>query len=136
MSKVVIAAGDVSDEALQYLRSHGAVIDGALGLTMIELPEDAEICKPGYQSPPSEYGIQWADEDGSDPLEWIEVYLNLDVNETRVRLRRARQEEKRCKCNGGLEGSPDGDRCYTCYSWDEMAGHARCTERTATNACI
>src|SRR5256885_7194901 len=65
-SKVTIAAGYVSDEALKFLRSHGAIIDSALGITMIELPENAEICEPGYQSPQSEYAIQWTDKDGRD----------------------------------------------------------------------
>src|SRR5256885_15555459 len=87
-SKVTIAAGYVSDEALKFLRSHGAIIDSALGITMIELRENAEICEPGYQSPQSEYAIQWTDKDGSDPLEWIEVQLCFDINKTTVYLRK------------------------------------------------
>ena len=93
MSKAVIAAGCVSDEALMFLRDHGAVIDSTLGLTVIELPESAEICEPGYQSPQSEYGIQWTDEDGNDPDEWISVYLNLDANKTTVELKKSRSYE-------------------------------------------
>jgi hypothetical protein len=90
MPKAVIAAGHVSDEALTFLREKGAVIDGALGLTMIELPENAEICNPGYQGVRNEYGIQWTDEDSNDPSEWIEVELYLDVNDTKVILKKSR----------------------------------------------
>lgn len=93
MSKAVIAAGHVSDEALAFLRDHGAVIDSALGISMIELPEDAEICEPGYQSPQSEYAVQWSDEDGNDPGEWIKVYINLDASKTEVSLEKSRSYE-------------------------------------------
>lgn len=75
--KVTFAAGYISDEALKFLREHGACIDTALGLSMIELPENAEICKPGYQCPPSEYAVQWVDEEGNDPLEWLELTLPM-----------------------------------------------------------
>jgi hypothetical protein len=93
--KVTIAAGYVSDEALLFLEGKGARIDSALGISMIELPENAEICKPGYQSPPSEYAVQWADKDGNDPDEWIEVQLCFDVNETTVYLRKHVEEAQR-----------------------------------------
>ncbi len=89
MSKAVIAAGHVTDEAEQFLRLHGAAIGGTLGLTIIEVPEDAEICGPGYQSVQNEYVIQWPLEDGNDPEEWIEVELYLDAYKTRVSLRHA-----------------------------------------------
>lgn len=87
--KVTFAAGNVTVEALKFLREHGAVIDTALGLSVIELPENAEICKPGYQCPPSEYAVQWPDEDGNDPDEWIEVNLEFDVSDTTVRLKKS-----------------------------------------------
>ena len=89
MSKAVIAAGHVTDEAEQFLRLHGAAIGGTLGLTIIEVPEDAEICGPGYQFVQNEYAIQWPLEDGNDPEEWIEVELYLDAYETCVSLRHA-----------------------------------------------
>ena len=86
--KVTFAAGYISDEALKFLREHGACIDTALGLSMIELPENAEICKPGYQCPPSEHAIQWTDEEGNDPLEWLEVEHCFDASDTTVKLRK------------------------------------------------
>jgi len=94
MSKAVIAAGHVTEGAEQFLRQHGATIGGTLGLTIIELPEDAEVCGPGYQAVQNEYVIQWTDEDGNDPEEWIEVELYLDAYETRVSLRRASHTEE------------------------------------------
>ena|SRR2546429_6316511 len=87
MSKV-IAAGTVSDEAIMFLIGKGAHIDSTFGISMIELPEDAEICNPGYQSPQSEYAVQWTDEDGNDPSEWIKVYINFDASKSEVQLER------------------------------------------------
>jgi hypothetical protein len=86
--KAVIAAGNVSDEALRFLRIHGAHIDTHLGISMIELPEDANVSRSDCR--PSEYAVEWYDEDGNDPSEWIEVHLDLDASKTIVCLKKAR----------------------------------------------
>lgn len=103
--KVTFAAGYITVEAEKYLREHGACIDTALGLSMIELPESAEICRPSSQSPQGNHVIQWLDEDGNDPLEWIEVNLEFDVSETRVTLKRARTWVWPCNLCGNLGDS-------------------------------
>jgi hypothetical protein len=98
MSKAIIAAGHITDEAAQYLRSHSARIETAQGLNIIEIPDDADICNPGYQSVHNEYAIQWtyAEQDNEgitytvEPNEWIVVNLELDASKTRVTLGKAR----------------------------------------------
>lgn len=87
MSKTIVA-GNVSSEALKFLREHGARVESNLGLSMIELPEGAEVSGPRYVH--NEYVVQWTDEDDNDPLEWIEVELYLDAYDTRVNLKKSR----------------------------------------------
>lgn len=84
--KVTFAAGYITVEAEKYLREHGACIDTALGLSMIELPESADVSHSDYR--PSEHAIQWYDEEGNDPDEWIEVELCFDVSDTTVKLKK------------------------------------------------
>ena len=86
MSKTIVA-GHISSEALKFLQEHGAVIESALGLSIIELSKDAEVSGPRYVH--NEYTIQWTDEEDNDPLEWIEVELYLDAYDTRVKLKTA-----------------------------------------------
>jgi len=101
--KVTFAAGYISDEALKFLEKHGAYIDTAFGLSMVELPESADVSRSDYR--PSEYAVQWYDEDGNDPSEWIEVNLEFDVSETRVTLKRARTWVWPCHLCGNLGDS-------------------------------
>lgn len=86
MSKTIVA-GNVSSEALEFLRGHGARVESNLGLSIIELPKDAEVSGPRYVH--NEYVVQWTDEEDNDPLEWIEVELYLDAYDTRVKLKKA-----------------------------------------------
>jgi hypothetical protein len=97
MSKAIIAAGQITDEAMQHLRTHGAVIERVQGLTIIEVPDNADMGSPGYQGVQNEYSIAWQveeeDEQGkyyAEPDEWVEVHLYIDASKTRVSLARAR----------------------------------------------
>ena len=42
--QVTIVAGDVSDDAVAWLKAHGATIEG-IGLLIITLPEQAQVHK-------------------------------------------------------------------------------------------
>ena len=109
---VTLAAGHITDEAQAFLLSHSAIIEGSLGLTIIQLPEDAEVCEPGYQGVRNEYAIQWTDEDGNDPEQWIEVELYLDAYETRVSLRRAAAPR--------VEAEPETSHAARSIDWDKI----------------
>lgn len=85
-----IVAGNVTAEAEAYLREHGATIESVAPLTIISLPEDAQICVPGHQGIENEHSIEWPGEEGRDPEAWIVVYLELDAYETRITLERAK----------------------------------------------
>lgn len=97
MSQATIVAGQITDEAMQYLRTHGAIIEQTQGLNIIEVPTSAEMGSPGYQGIQNEYTIAWGkeeeDEQGKyyvDPDEWVVINLNIDASKTRVSMTKAR----------------------------------------------
>jgi hypothetical protein len=97
---IVIAAGSITDQALQFLRSHGAIVEQSLGLSIIELPEDAHIGYPGSQGIHNEYTVAWPEmneEEGYEiePTQWLAVYIELDSYRTRVELKKARGYRRR-----------------------------------------
>jgi hypothetical protein len=90
----VIAAGEVTGQALQFLRSHGAIVEQSLGLYLIQLPEDAHIGYPGSQDR-NEYTVAWPETDPEEgyeiePTQWLAVYIEFDAYRTRVELKKAR----------------------------------------------
>ncbi len=80
--QVTIAVGDISDEAQAFLVSHGATIDGVL----VDLPETAHVERGAYQW---QYTVGWRDGSGLDEEQYIEIEIDIDVYETRARLRGA-----------------------------------------------
>ena len=92
---IVIAAGQVTDQALQFLRSHDAIVEQSLGLSIIQLPDTARIGYPGYQGIHNEYTVAWPETDPEEgyeiePTQWLAVYIYLDSYQTRVTLEKAR----------------------------------------------
>lgn len=82
----VIAAGNVSDEAQNWLVCHGARIENNLALSLIELPEAALVDRGAYAW---EYAISFYDADGNYEETWVEVELAVDAYETRLRLKKS-----------------------------------------------
>jgi hypothetical protein len=81
--QVTIATGDIDIEALAFLHGHGAKSENSLGLTIIALPETAQVERGAYHW---QYTIGWYDEDGNLEEQYCEVELYVDAYETHVKL--------------------------------------------------
>ncbi|MFL5591839.1 MAG: hypothetical protein ACJ8DI_29895 [Ktedonobacteraceae bacterium] len=81
--QVTIVAGDISDEAVQWLKAHGATIEG-FGLLIITLPEKALVHKGNRGW---DYSIAFYNAEGNDEESWLDVELYLDAYETGLTLR-------------------------------------------------
>jgi hypothetical protein len=92
---IVFAAGEVTDQAMQFLRSHDAIVEQSLGLSIIQLPDSSRIGYPTYQGIHNEYTVAWPETDPEegyeiDPTQWLAVYIEFDAYRTRVELKKAR----------------------------------------------
>jgi hypothetical protein len=81
--QVTIVAGDVSDQAVQWLKAHGAQIEG-FGLLTITLPEEAQVHKG---SRGWDYTIAFYNDEGNDEASWIEIEMYIDAYETVLSLK-------------------------------------------------
>jgi len=93
--QVTIVAGDVSEEAVEWLKAHGATIEG-FGLLTITLPAKALVHKGNRGW---DYSIAFYDADGNDEESWLDVELYLDAYETSLTLRY--EGDRSCSCKGG-----------------------------------
>ena len=78
--QVTLVAGDVSDEAVEWLKAHGAKIEG-FGLLTITLPEQAQVQRG---SRGWDYAIAFYNAEGNDEESWIDIELDVDVYDTRL----------------------------------------------------
>ena len=92
--QVTIVAGDVSEEAVQWLKAHGATIEG-FGLLIITLPEKAQVQKGNLGW---DYAIAFYNAEGNDEESWIEIELYIDAYETQLRLKYS--GDRQCSCKG------------------------------------
>ena len=92
--QVTIVAGDVSDDAVQWLRAHGATIEG-IGLLIITLPKQAQVQKGNLGW---DYAVAFYDVEGNDEESWIEIELYIDAYETQLRLKY--DGDRQCSCRG------------------------------------
>src|SRR5437868_5165188 len=92
--QVTIVAGDVSNEAVEWLKAHGAKIEG-FGLLTITLPEQALVHKGtcGW-----DYSIAFYSASGNDEESWLDVELYIDSYETSLRLKY--EGDRQCQCKG------------------------------------
>jgi hypothetical protein len=97
--QVTLAAGDVSDEAIAWLKAHGAKIEG-FGLLIITLPEQAQVHKG---SRGWDYTIAFYNAEGNDEQSWVEIELYVDAYETALRLKYDSDRECTCKGRGCAE---------------------------------
>jgi hypothetical protein len=97
--QVTIVAGNVSDEARQWLEQHGAKIEG-FGLLIITLPEQAQVQKGSYGW---DYAIAFYNAEGNDEESWIDIELDIDAYETRLRLKYGGDRQCTCKGKGCAE---------------------------------
>jgi hypothetical protein len=86
MTRKILAAGDVSEEAEQYLRANGAVFNYWHYVCFIELPETARIEKGGYTWQYSIHFGEEEDDEGNYPP-YCEVELYINVEDTRIFLK-------------------------------------------------
>jgi len=103
--QVTIVSGDVSDEAVQWLKAHGAKVEG-IDLLTITLPEKAQVQRGtrGW-----DYAIAFYNAEGNDEDSWIDIELDIDAYETSLSL----------KYNGDRECSCKGKGCAECV--EELA---------------
>ena len=97
--EVTIVAGNVSDEAVEWLKAHGAKVEG-VGLLTITLPAKAEVQKGRYGW---DYAIAFYDAVGNDEESYLDIELDIDAYETRLRLKY--NGDPRCTCRG--KGCPE-----------------------------
>jgi len=97
--QVTLVAGDVSDEAVEWLKAHGASIEG-IGLLIITLPEKAQVQKGSYGW---DYAIAFYNAEGNDEESWLDIELAIDAYETQLRLRYDGDRECTCKGKGCAE---------------------------------
>ena len=93
--QVTIVAGDTTDEAIEWLKAHGAQIEG-FGLLIITLPAKALVHKGNRGW---DYSIAFYNADGNDEESWLDVELYLDAYETSLTLRY--EGDRSCSCKGG-----------------------------------
>ena len=80
-TRVTIAAGDIDTEAESWLKSHGAVFEASLGVSIVELPTTA-IVEKGYHN--GEYTIAFYDAEGNYEPGYVEIDLDVDLMDTRL----------------------------------------------------
>ncbi|HEY7417092.1 MAG TPA: hypothetical protein VH593_18035 [Ktedonobacteraceae bacterium] len=92
MLKKVIATGSASteDAAIEWLKAHGAIVESALGIDIIELPENARIEGGSHHW---QKHIVFSDADGNEEPQCVEVELDVDANETALYLITTGDEE-------------------------------------------
>ena len=83
---LTIAAGDIDIDALSFLHGHGAKSENSLGLTIVTLPGEAHADQDTFVK--SQYYIWFYGADGEEEEQFLEVQLNIDAYETRVRVRK------------------------------------------------
>ncbi len=84
----IIATGGTSktaDEAIEFLKEKGAKVDSALGITVIELPDSAELEGRGW-----EHTISFYDSEGNYENKYVVIELDIDVSWTILNLRNDR----------------------------------------------
>lgn len=97
--QVTLVSGNVDDNAQNWLKAHGATIEG-FGLLTITLPEKAQVRRGdrGW-----DYSISFYDAEGNEEQSYLEIELALDVYETRICL--CYDCDRRCNCKS--KGCPD-----------------------------
>ena len=80
-TRVTIAAGDIDEEAESWLKSHGAVFESSLGVSIIELPPEALVEKGQYTG---QYTIAFYDAQGDYEPTYVEIDLDVDLMDTRL----------------------------------------------------
>ncbi len=92
--QVTIVAGNVSDEAQQWLRAHRAEIEG-IGLLTITLPETAQV---HHGNRGWDYAISFYNAEGNDEGSWADIELDIDAYETRIEIKY--DGDRACSCKG------------------------------------
>lgn len=84
MTKAICTgSASTEDRALEWLRQHGAIIDGCQAVTVIVLPEKALVEKNGYEW---RYSISFYGPDGNPEGQYVEVESYIDAYDTVLRL--------------------------------------------------
>jgi len=80
----VIATSSVytDDAALDWLKGYGATTEYAAGITLVTLPEQAQVDKGAFAW---QYTIGFITQEDSDET-YVEVELSIDANETVLRF--------------------------------------------------
>lgn len=84
----IIATGGTSktaDEAIEFLKEKGAKVDSALGITVIELPDSAELEGRNH-----EHTISFYDEEGNYEDKYVAIDADVDASWTILHLRNDR----------------------------------------------
>ena len=97
--QVTIVAGDVSDKAVQWLKAHGALIEG-FDLLTITLPEQAQVQRGSHGW---DYTIAFYNDEGNDEASWIEIELYIDAYDTSLSLKFDGDRDCSCKGRGCAE---------------------------------
>lgn len=84
---MIIAAGNATVEAVNWLLEHGGAVDEYLGLQMIELPQEAQIDKTPING---EFTISFNDANGDLDDTYVLYSLDTDAYKTELHLRRPR----------------------------------------------
>ena len=88
-TRVTIAAGDIDEQAESWLKSHGAVFESSLGVSLIELPPEALVEKGGYGW---QYTVAFYDAQGNYEPSYVEIELDVDLMDTRLRFHKEGME--------------------------------------------
>jgi hypothetical protein len=83
-STVVIAAGHVTDEAQVFLKAHGATLEYALGLEVIQLPVTAMVEKQAHDW---HHTIAFYGPDGEYEDSYCDIELDVNAYETVIVLK-------------------------------------------------
>jgi hypothetical protein len=87
MSNTIIAAGDISIEAEQFLVDHGArLLYTESFMSLIELPETAHVEKNGYEWRYAIHFGETEDDEGNFPP-YCEMELYANAADTRIVLK-------------------------------------------------
>jgi len=96
---VTIVSGDVSGEAVQWLKAHGARVEG-IDLLTITLREQAHVERGAHGW---DYSILFYNAEGNDENSWIDIELDVDAYETSLSLKYDGDRECVCKGRGCAE---------------------------------
>lgn len=92
--QVTLAAGDVDEKALEWLKAHGAQVEG-IGLLTITLPETALVYRGNRGW---DYAVSFYNVEGNDEDSYLDIETDIDAYDTRVRL--MYNADPRCTCKG------------------------------------